>query len=369
MSRVFLMGPLAWRPLMEVVLGAHLPTSPVVLTNVAPGPSSAFSFPHIHDKALADAVSVELDDPDTFDALSFFAAALGAHPVPKHGVLDGKRASGILFVADGPLQSASMPVEDWIAAWGDLALTAAHEIMGYHGRVPAADLSWRMSMILSRAVSVHAARATPGPISRRRDMPRDAVTVHRKKPLHEGFFLTRGYQLQYPNFDGRQSDALHREVFVAADAVIVLPYDPVRDRVLLVEQFRMGPFARGDIYPWVFEPPAGRVDAGETVEEAARRECEEEAGLTLSRLEHVSSHYCSPGASTEYYHCFVALTDLPDEAAGLGGLDTEHEDIRTHVLEFDQAMHLVSTGEANIGPMILLLMWLQRERPRLRSLA
>ena len=65
----------------------------------------------------------------------------------------------------------------------------------------------------------------------------------------------------------------------------------------------------------------------------------------------------------------VALPDLPDEAAGPGGLDPEHEDIPTHVLEFDQAQHLVSTGEANIGPMILLLMWLQRERPRLRSLA
>ncbi|MEL7013399.1 MAG: NUDIX domain-containing protein [Pseudomonadota bacterium] len=369
MSRVFLMGPLAWRPLMQVVLGAEYQTSPVELTNVALGPPSAFPFPHIHDQCVTRGVSVELDDPGAFDALSFFAAALGAHPVPKHGVIDGRRSSGILFIADGSLKGTSMVVDDWIAEWGELALIAAGEIMGYHGRMPASELSWRMSMILSRAVAERAARSTPAPTLCRSDTSRDAVTVHRVKAMHEGFFLSRKFQLHYPNFDGTQSDKLRREVFIAADAVIVLPYDPVRDRVLLVEQFRMGPFARGDIYPWVLEPPAGRVDGGETVEEAARRECEEEAGLTLSSLEHVSSHYCSPGATTEYYHCFVALADLPDEAAGLGGLDTEHEDIRTHVLEFDTAMDLVSSGEANIGPMVLLLLWLQRERPRLRSLA
>ena len=369
MSRVFLMGPLAWQPLMDTVLGSPLKTTPVDVSNVALGAAAAFSFPHVADQAEASGVSVDLEDPDTFDRLSFFASALGAHPVPRHGLIDGQRTSGILFVADGPPQGVSMSVDAWIAAWGDLSLIAAREIMGYHGRVPAADLSWRMSMILSRAVAELAARSTPAPTAHRRDMSRDAVTVHRMKAMHEGFFLSRRFQLQYPNFDGTQSDPVHREVFVAADAVIVLPYDPVRDRVLLVEQFRMGPFARGDIHPWVLEPPAGRVDGGETVEEAARRECEEEARLTLSHLEHVSSHYCSPGATTEYYHCFVALTDLPDEAAGLGGLDTEHEDIRTHVLDFEDAMHLLSTGEANIGPMILLLLWLQRERPRLRSLA
>ncbi|MEM6589996.1 MAG: NUDIX hydrolase, partial [Pseudomonadota bacterium] len=112
-----------------------------------------------------------------------------------------------------------------------------------------------------------------------------------------------------------------------------------------------------------------RVDAGESVQEAARRECQEEAGLRLHQLEHVSSHYFSPGASTEYYHCYIALTDLPDDAAGLGGLETEQEDIRTHVLSFDAAMGLLTTGEANIGPMILLLLWLERERPRLRASA
>ncbi|MEO0774175.1 MAG: NUDIX domain-containing protein, partial [Pseudomonadota bacterium] len=218
------------------------------------------------------------------------------------------------------------------------------------------------------AASRVAAQASEAP-KLRSQTRQSEVTLHSAEATHEGFFLTRTFDLQHPRFDGTTSPRLTREVFVATDAVIVLPYDPVRDRVLLVEQFRMGPYARGDTYPWVLEPVAGRVDAGETIEHAARRECEEEAGLTLGALEHVSSHYCSPGASTEVFHCYVALADLPDEVAGLGGLATEHEDIRTHVLSFATAQDFLSSGEANIGPMILLLLWLERERSRLRASA
>ena len=362
------MGPLAWTPLREAMFGPGLDVKPVTLRNVAHGPASAFPFPHIEDGARATGVAVDLEEAHQFDALSFFAAALGAHPVPKHGLIDGERVSGILFLADGSSDAPSLAPEDWIRDWGDLALIAARELMGYHGRVPAAELRWRMPMILSRAVAVRAAKEATLP-THRSHTSRDTVTCHDVETAHEGFFLTRTYTIQHPRFDGTMSDPLRREVFVAADAVIVLPYDPVRDRVLFVEQFRMGPYGRGDPYPWVLEPVAGRVDAGETTEAAARRECEEEAGLTLRHLEHVTTHYCSPGASTEVYHCYLALTDLPDTASGQGGLASEAEDIRTHVLSFEDAMGLLTSKEANIGPMILLLLWLERERSRLRSLA
>ncbi|MEO0892523.1 MAG: NUDIX domain-containing protein [Pseudomonadota bacterium] len=372
MSRVFLMGPLAWTPLLELVLGRTIESAPVALKNLGHGPSQAFPFPHIEDGARATGIAVDLDDAADFDALSFFAAALGAHPVPKHGEVGGKRLSGILFLADRHADAPPMPFETWIQEWGDLARVATQEIMSYHGRMPPSELHWRLPMILSRAVAaraaVDAAKDATLP-AHRSHTRRDAITCHRVEASHEGFFLTRTYHIQHPRFDGTMSDILRREVFVAADAVIVLPYDPVRDRVLLVEQFRLGPFGRGDPFPWVLEPVAGRVDAGETPEQAARRECQEEAGLSLSHMEHVTSHYCSPGASTEFYHCYLALTDLPDCSEGQGGLETEAEDIRTHVLSFDDAMGLLTSKEANIGPMILLLLWLERERPRLRSLA
>ena len=93
----------------------------------------------------------------------------------------------------------------------------------------------------------------------------------------------------------------------------------------------------------------------------------EEAGLALNSLEFIASYYCSPGCLTEYHHCYLGLADLPDLVRGQGGLETEHEDIRTHVLPSDAALELISTGEADNAPLILMLLWLQANRSRLRG--
>nr|MDV2928309.1 NUDIX domain-containing protein [Roseovarius sp. W115] len=258
-------------------------------------------------------------------------------------------------------------VKAWELTQLPMLLHAIEEIMSYYGRHDVSEVAARMPMILARAHSRVAALQT-APSAIRTALSSENVEVGAERATHEGYFLTRSYRLRHPTFDGGQSEDVVREVFVATDAAIVLPYDPVRDRVLLVEQFRMGPFGRADPLPWVLEPVAGRVDPGEAPETTARRECVEEAGLDLHTLKHVSSHYCSPGCSTEVFHCYVGLCDLPDMAQGQGGLETEHEDIRTHVLSFEDALNLTRTGEANIGPLVLLLLWLERERPRLRSI-
>lgn len=275
------------------------------------------------------------------DRLEFFARALGVTP----------------DAGQGDLPEAEVLVH------------AAREVARYHGRLHVETVAARMPMILARAAAKVAAATHPAPVTTRSATPADRVEVVSRAATHAGFFLTETHELRHPGFRGGMSDVLRREVFVATDAAIVLPYDPMRDRVLLVEQFRMGPFGRGDPFPWVLEPVAGRVDEGETPEVCARRECVEEAHLALHGLEHVSSHYCSPGCSTEMFHCFVGLCDLPELARGHGGVATEHEDIRTHVLTFEAGMDLVHSGEANVGPMVLLFLWLARERARLRAAA
>lgn len=273
-----------------------------------------------------------------------------------------------LFADDVAGTQATRPVADLAA----MITAAAPEILGYRGRLSMPDIAQRRQMILSRAWAQAIARA-PAATELRSARGRDTVSVSACDTSHEGYFLTRTYHLRHPVLDGGMSALVAREVFVATDAALVLPYDPAADRVLLVEQVRMGPFGRGDPAPWVLEPVAGRVDPGETPQECARRECLEEAHLALDQLEHMSSHYCSPGCSTEFFHCFLGVCDLSgrDEAAppGRGGLASEHEDIATHVIGFDRAQALMQSGEINIGPLFLMLLWLERERPRLRATA
>jgi len=164
------------------------------------------------------------------------------------------------------------------------------------------------------------------------------------------------------------SDEINRAVFLTGDAVVVLPYDPVRDRVLLIEQFRMGPHGRGDPQPWMLEAPAGRVDGDETPEAAGRREAVEETGIALGALLPAVHHYPSPGAAAEYLYTYVGIADLPDGAAGgAGGLASEAEDIRGHLVPFARLMEMVDSGEANAGPLVILAYWLARNRDRLRA--
>jgi nudix-type nucleoside diphosphatase (YffH/AdpP family) len=170
-------------------------------------------------------------------------------------------------------------------------------------------------------------------------------------------------------FNGGTSAELDRAIFLSGDAAIVLPYDPVRDRVLVVEQFRMGPVGRGDPHAWQIEPIAGRIDAGETGVQAALRETKEEADLDISVLEPVAELYPSPGTSTEFYYLYVGLADLPDDIAGLNGLATEHEDIRTHVMTLDALLDMVDNMQVANAPLVLLTYWVARHRERLRALS
>ncbi|HLQ18661.1 MAG TPA: NUDIX domain-containing protein, partial [Tabrizicola sp.] len=179
------------------------------------------------------------------------------------------------------------------------------------------------------------------------------VEVGRPVPSHSGFFALDLWPLRHRRFDGKMSPPLVREVFVAGDAVTVLPYDPLRDRVLLVEQVRMGPLGRGDPLPWQLEAIAGRIDPGETPEDAARREAVEEAGLVLGQLEKVAEYYPTPGAVTEYLYSFVALCDLPDGVAGVFGAAEEAEDIRGHLMSFDRLVEVMATGEIGNAPLLL----------------
>jgi 8-oxo-dGTP pyrophosphatase MutT (NUDIX family) len=117
----------------------------------------------------------------------------------------------------------------------------------------------------------------------------------------------------------------------------------------------------------MLEPIAGRIDPGETPEQAARREAVEEAGLTLGDLIEVARYYPTPAAKTEFLYSYVALCDLPDGVAGVFGVEDETEDIRGHLIGFDIFMDLLASGEVAVGPLVITALWLQRERAALRG--
>ncbi|MDD2867572.1 NUDIX domain-containing protein [Neomegalonema sp.] len=190
----------------------------------------------------------------------------------------------------------------------------------------------------------------------------------RREILHRGFFSFEKVEMEIPRFDGGR-DRFPREALRVGEVIILLPYDPVSDRVLLIEQFRTAPWVLEDPHPWLWEPVAGLVDPGETPLQAALREAQEEAGLKLlaEDLDPLPPCYPSPGALVERMHGFIARADL-SAAGGLHGLPEEHENIRAFTLSFAEAMEAVESGRLRTVTGILLLSTLARRRERLRAL-
>src|SRR5262245_14286398 len=116
------------------------------------------------------------------------------------------------------------------------------------------------------------------------------------KTLYRGFFRLEEYQFRYDRFAGG-SDTVTREIFERGDAVAVLPYDPVRDEIVMVEQFRPGAVRHTD-NPWLLELIAGMLDKKQTPEQTARREALEEAGCELTDMFPVFRYLVSPGGTS-----------------------------------------------------------------------
>ena len=193
----------------------------------------------------------------------------------------------------------------------------------------------------------------------------DDVEVEEVAELYAGAYRADRFRLRYRRFDGRWSHSVQREVFDRGDAVAVLPYDPERDEVVLIEQFRAGPFAAGGD-PWVLEIVAGSREEEEGPEDVARRECMEETGLEAGTLERIAAYYVSPGSISEFIHLFVARVDS-EGGGGLHGLAHEGEDIQGHVWPADEAIAAVASGRIQTGPAVTALCWLAAHRPALRE--
>ncbi len=194
--------------------------------------------------------------------------------------------------------------------------------------------------------------------------PRDVEIIERGTP-YQGFFRIEAYRLRHRRFEGGWTDVMTRELFERGQAAVVLPYDAVRDRVVLIEQFRIGAYAAG-LGPWLIEAVAGIVEPGETPEAVVHREALEEAGCRITALESIGRVLPSPGGSSELLHLYCGRVDS-EGVGGVHGLDHEHEDIRVFALPLEKALTRLARGEILSANAVMTLQWLALNRARLRE--
>ncbi len=191
------------------------------------------------------------------------------------------------------------------------------------------------------------------------------VEVIEKTVCYQGFFRLEKYRLRHRLFSGDWSPLLTREMFERGHAAAVLPYDPVRDEIVLIEQFRPGAIdAPGG--PWLMEIVAGMIETGETAEAVVKRESIEESGCIITDLIPLYDFLVSPGGTTERIALFCGRTDATT-ADGVHGVTEEGEDIKVHVVTFDTAMALLKSGKITAASAIIALQWLALNRDDVRT--
>ena len=153
-----------------------------------------------------------------------------------------------------------------------------------------------------------------------------------KKDLYSGFFKLKKLEFIHQKHDGSQTDKVDREIFSGAHVSILIPYDPVRKEILLLQQFRAGVVSRYDD-DYLYEIVAGIIDKNESPEETAIRECVEETGCKVNKIETIQSYFPAPGSSESYYHLFLGEVNSFD-GERIMGLESENENILVKSFSF-----------------------------------
>lgn len=198
---------------------------------------------------------------------------------------------------------------------------------------------------------------------------KDDVTIHSKNRIFKKRFAIDEYIVSYKKFKGGRTHEVVREIFERdANAVAILPYDAIKDEVVLIEQFRPGAL-NNNKSPWLFEVVAGMIDEGESIFDAAKRELFEESGLELTSeddLYFVNSCYPSPGGTSEIVHIFIANIDS-NKFLENAGLDCEDEDIRVFKIKSDEAFFHVKDGSICNCAALVSLMALQINKDEIKE--
>lgn len=181
------------------------------------------------------------------------------------------------------------------------------------------------------------------------------VEVRATKTLSSGHYALSTLELKHKCFTGDWTDWLMREQIKRDDAVCAILWDPRKDKVVMVEQFRVGVLSRPDSpSPWLVEIVAGLIDPGETPEQAIHREAEEEAGCRIKELIPIAEFYNTPGGFSEKSTVYCGIIDLPDS---LVNNPDDDEDLKIHVFEWQQIQSLLSETTTSASSFVAM-QWL-----------
>ncbi len=365
MRRVFLYGTLLHDPLRRIVLGEDAPVRRAALPGCVVNHAGEASYPMIGPGAgAAEGLLAEVTDT-AIARMDYYEGAFGYDLCPVSVIGEGQETGAeTYFPADPGPAGAPWNVEDWAAKHGDIACRTAVHAMAEFGRFSSADLAANFTM-MGRRATAELREQSPRTTFETALSAADVTTLEDSRDW--SFFAFETQRVRYRQFDGSMGEPVLRAGLIVGEAAVILPYDPVNDRVLLVEQFRFAPHLLRDPNPWSLEAPAGLVDPGETPEDTAIRELREETGVEAGTLEVAARCYSSPGSLAEFIHVFIGLTDLPETIEGTGGLDSEHEDIRSHIVGYPAFERLIDEGTLRNAPLLIAALWLKLNRTRLRA--
>jgi len=196
-------------------------------------------------------------------------------------------------------------------------------------------------------------------------MSKETAEIVRQEVAFQGYFKVVRYFFRHTLHKGGMSGEVSREVFERGQAGGVLMYDPGRDEVVLIRQFRAGAYVAGR-HPWTWEVVAGIIEEKETAEIMIRRETVEEAGIKVGELIPIQNVMLTPGACSEACQIFLGRIDS-SKAGGVFGLAEEHEDILVKVMSFADAYAMVERNEVDNAVGVIALQWLALHRDEVRK--
>jgi ADP-ribose pyrophosphatase len=176
-----------------------------------------------------------------------------------------------------------------------------------------------------------------------------------KKNLYSGFFSLNKYEFIHEKHNGEWTSTVEREVFSGAHVSSLLPYDPIKKEIILIQQFRAGALSRYD-ENYLLEIVAGIVDEGENPEQTAIRECFEETGCEVKKIHPIQSYFPAPGSSESFYHIYLGEVQAFD-GERIKGIEKENEDILVKSFKIDEVRQMLKEKKIMNGLTLVALQW------------